>query len=936
MCRGGAQAPDRRPLLDADAAIARIENSDPETKIERAESEFNGHLRSLAASADAADHKTAAARWLALVDEAIALPHRSFHGALGGAPPQPIGTLYTALLALPAPPAWPEIKRLVDERPPSRDRTVLQLLCARLLGDDREVIRLCREVEKQIPSGSDLRDMGNPTSDIRLAAMARLGTLGDAQVDEWIESSNQGNGRFVYIGDLFSEAAARAAILRELESTDPNHYVSFGNLRTIRLAQQVALAHLGEISKPPWSLASGWDSLPFIRRLVDHYGVASLTPPQGWVGEAAGIYVRWLLLNGKVDLAAKLVQTQYGVPQVEPRDWGKTPPDLEHTISAVQKLAPKANLRELYVSAARAAGRVGDAIAYLEAAVRSSSTPHDDRLRALYELIGLHTRIGDLKAVDGDCRLADEIRLSPQDWDPAAGVLSTGMAIGDRHLLEFGLAHSLRQTSTYVEPKVIQALMDRSEFSRLEAVELQAFRLSRANPGLGDYAGQMGPVLCEIYFRTNRPKDLLAILEKFPYWDQPDLSHVANGYGWDDAFDPESQSVQFYAAWALSRTGQTPLAVRILRRYLLLNGGTGAEYELFNSLGGAAALPAYEEQARMRPLSPLPLLWKGDLLFRLHRNREAETCVREAAALDPSAGRRSYRRKLNSLMAAILRAKGDRGGARRCEDLVRAIDLEIRAKVLWQAGLLSRVDPVLAQAAAICPRDAILQEDFADLLDAEDRFPQADAHRMTAIECLPSAMGRSTDNQDLTKIVPYAFAQSESGRKALDRLVRQNLKDPRVYFARGTALGWAGRYKEAVADFRKAIALDPTDAPAWDGLVSYLLPGIANPSQAQEAALRAIRFDLFQQPYVETGALASVSNLGAAYRALRNRLEQFPVVEDDSLFPLHTDQPERQAVDWPSFNRNLRSGRLVGAVIRNVSDVREIADLYHPTRFPFE
>src|SRR5579862_84231 len=81
----------QQKLVDARTAIREIRANDPETKIENAERALTEHLRVFA------DHCSEpypgqAAEWLSLVDEAIALPHRSFNGMMAGAMAGPAGS----------------------------------------------------------------------------------------------------------------------------------------------------------------------------------------------------------------------------------------------------------------------------------------------------------------------------------------------------------------------------------------------------------------------------------------------------------------------------------------------------------------------------------------------------------------------------------------------------------------------------------------------------------------------------------------------------------------------------------------------------------------------------------------------------------------------------------------------------------------------------
>lgn len=173
---GPSQTPPQQGLLAADAAIRQISANDPEAKIELAEKALANHLRSFCDRNPNEPPVKVAQEWLALVNEAAALPRRSIEGGLGGFPMQPAGTLVNVLITLPPPEVWPEIQRLVTQQSPSANRTALMILCARLLGDDSQVITLCKEYDEQAAASHSGLEL---TGAVRRAALRRLGKLTD-------------------------------------------------------------------------------------------------------------------------------------------------------------------------------------------------------------------------------------------------------------------------------------------------------------------------------------------------------------------------------------------------------------------------------------------------------------------------------------------------------------------------------------------------------------------------------------------------------------------------------------------------------------------------------------------------------------------------------------------------------------------------------------
>ncbi|HXW24985.1 MAG TPA: tetratricopeptide repeat protein, partial [Xanthobacteraceae bacterium] len=75
--------------------------------------------------------------------------------------------------------------------------------------------------------------------------------------------------------------------------------------------------------------------------------------------------------------------------------------------------------------------------------------------------------------------------------------------------------------------------------------------------------------------------------------------------------------------------------------------------------------------------------------------------------------------------------------------------------------------------------------------------------------CSTVTKSTSTEEQDT------AYAAAPTNIASLSEVVQRNPADPQAYNMRGTVLGRAGRYEEALADFDKAVSLDPNYAQAY-------------------------------------------------------------------------------------------------------------------------
>ena len=240
--------------------------NDPETKIEFAEQAHSEHLSKFVSQMQAEKPSEQASKWIALLDEAIALPHRSFHGAMSGAPPEPVGTLSNVLITLPGPASWPYIKALAFKRPPSADRTALLILVARLTGDDLGVIRLCEEYDRQAaalqsPDSRKGRYSESDTITPRLDAYWRLGRMNER---------NAARLALEATGDMdisgLSPKVTDELLLGYLKN--PENQLSNRGTAVKELGRKVALKYINQIPSAHWELAEDVKDLPYLARVL--------------------------------------------------------------------------------------------------------------------------------------------------------------------------------------------------------------------------------------------------------------------------------------------------------------------------------------------------------------------------------------------------------------------------------------------------------------------------------------------------------------------------------------------------------------------------------------------------------------------------------------------------------------------------------------------
>lgn len=334
----------------------------------------------------------------------------------------------------------------------------------------------------------------------------------------------------------------------------------------------------------------------------------------------------------------------------------------------------------------------------------------------------------------------------------------------------------------------------------------------------------------------------------------------------------------------------------------------------------------------MHPQDRWAVLWKADLLVRLGHLQQAEQCIRQAQLMDPI-GDFEYRRKLNTLFETVLSKNGKTKEARKYADLAEGILLEARARDLTDNGLLSLAEVVLKKAVNLCPNDADMQIQLANCLTSECRPDEAKPHFLAACKNAPFALGEDTTGSSVA-LMFYRTRLASEEKPILDNLIRQNPKDAKCYFARGTYYEYLGFTRQAISDFNKTVELDPNYAEAWRELDALALGGIIKPDEAQNVELRLISQGI--DSLTRQIELRNVKNLGKAYRLIQQELLKTSEVDDSSLLPLQSKDSKRYNVGWGWGYSLLSPKNQVGGYLGWSDDIRTIVGLYKPSRFPFE
>lgn len=897
-------------IVDARTAISKIVANDPETKIEIGERDFVNGINEMIRTARSTSPEKAARDWLHLVDRGVAIPVRSLSGAMAGYMAPPIGTLRTAMNALPGPASWPIIEKLVQARPPSQDRTVLLMLMARLRGDNQRVLDLFDQYDRE--QKATLGDSYLRSAEIPLAALRRMGHKFTAR--EMADKLDDQRDKFFIpkLTDLLPVDDAKWALFRL------NRRFSFGALRTDGnrsnrlLAQEAVRARLKEMKQAPWLLARERSDLPLLHQMIGVFGFKAFVDPGSQDSEQIGLYFAELARDQKVGEAAKLVQNLENPPSLSAEDLAgiKNPDDF---VLQVQKLVPNKDLGELYKSAAEATGRIPKAIENFKQLIANPATGPKVRRELIADMIELQDEVGDLKGIHLAYKTYKDI-YDGRDRDPFYDLLNIGRRDNAPVLIKDGEEHEALWS-----PLARKRRSPAGEGS-LEDQELDLIDDIRSSIQVSPPENSLLS-LCDIYRRVNRPKDVISLLDEVPGWETNNLATERN------------PRASFLAAWALAKTGKKELAVRILQRCLDKEPNFGEAYTLLNGIAKRAALPVYADTIAHHPAFPLPWLYEAELYFDLGKLGEASDCVRRATALDPIGSAvpmesSQYREELMLFEAKMSARRGDLQGAKMYEKRAEAYRLETQGENGIYGPPSPKIEQMMRHAADLWPDNAYLQVRCASCLENFGKPKEAQGYYIKAFECLGNTLGDCTDTRDFYRVSPTVF---QKAKKAIDQELRDQPGNSKRYLARGILSYYAGNSQAAFDDLGKAVSANPNAANAWlllDDLADY---GFCSPAAATKIEMRRLDLYSYARQFGEDQLeFEDVSDLAPAFIQIQGMLID-PNRLDQPIYPLKpwvsSDPTKRR-----SFNETKEGA---GSFLERADDVSDIVALYSPTRWPF-
>jgi eukaryotic-like serine/threonine-protein kinase len=226
-----------------------------------------------------------------------------------------------------------------------------------------------------------------------------------------------------------------------------------------------------------------------------------------------------------------------------------------------------------------------------------------------------------------------------------------------------------------------------------------------------------------------------------------------------------------------------------------------------------------------------------------------------------------------------LGAKSDRPLVKRYTENLEAHSLYLKGSFLWyrfRPEELERGRKYLEQAVALEPGHAPALFNLADTYIGAAHWGE-----LPAIECWAKARtlferARNADPEFADAYAGFGLVKAfgsyqwEEGRRELQAAVRMNPKSARPYFWRGVVLHCMGRGEEALADFCRAVELDPLFT-LYRVYVAYERLWLGQPDGAAEDARQTLEIDANYPPGLLT--------LGEAYSQMGQHEEGIALAE---------------------------------------------------------
>jgi tetratricopeptide (TPR) repeat protein len=899
----------------------------------------------------------AAKGWFALLDRAMETGTIEWGGdfdSFDDVTQQMVG-VKSVLASLPPPKVWPSLRAEATQRV-RKDPQSIELLATRLLTEalDNDVSAMKATVV-QIEAATSGADPARRLNVLYAVSMARTlvakiyGTADDivAAFEATLEQSAElPSPPIVEVPDLVGMVGeARAAELLRKAVASPARLQLRGGDDTRKLARRVALQESAHLRLPQWSFVDSLDAAALYEEFQQRFGSDS-APAGGYDPFRNDADIYYLLSTIVSEQQAKAEKalisiTRSGVlhlprSAVEALQRAEQNEALYKFLHGMLATRPDLLAWDVYIEQASYTGHSEQALALIrELLARKDLNAHvrGELLRRESEALLAANRIDAAvtqmrRQIAGRPAANDKALL--QSTQTAVRLAEIGLLLRRNDLVTEGLRYAEAATAFdteafgYDRPGLIQRMLRtyRRTGRPVQAQALAVRELSRpseVNPQFEELGLPMPDApkrlalieLVGLYAAADRHADVLAVLGDSRQWSARDLSELT------DEKDSLGVPVGMSAARALAATGNGEAATKILRGLLDRLPGYDPAYELFTRLAGDRAIPELESLYSRDQFEERPLIWKAHVLSERGMFAEAEQVSRQAIAIDPSDGEQGSMDRLRAyaVLAGILEGKGDRQNAALYRSAIEAIRLSENADEFHAVGMYDRAFGLYRDALARFSDAYCIQSRLAIQLTRQGRHGEAASHYRRAYELMPESFGRVESHCfGCESVFRDADAQGIAEEVFTQAIRRDSLK-PQTRYLLGYLREEQRRYKEALQEFRSAVALDDQYLNAWKHLHELGERTYVESGELDIARLKLLRLDP-RQRHVRydlrtVGNLASLwkeadgvaatkaSEVGAVYRltasaekydeaigklppAMRMQVEEFASLGDES------------------------------------------------------
>ena len=432
------------------------------------------------------------------------------------------------------------------------------------------------------------------------------------------------------------------------------------------------------------------------------------------------------------------------------------------------------------------------------------------------------------------------------------------------------------------------------ELGEFEKAFEQLFKSAQsANPaelqrGEVEIASALGG-MAEIYAQAGRHQDAIALLDQAIGWGVKDLREVS--------FYSEFHDFKVTIANSLHHLGRSAEARDILKDHLRYeNNSADAAYQALIEIDGQASAAFFKELQAEDPFQERPLIWQAVLLQKAGELEAAEEMARHAISIDPTDGEANSINRLRAyaVLGDILKAR-NHDEAITFERIVTAVDLSEKADEYRIAGLashaLERYQAALDLFAdAYCVRFRTAVE-----LEAAGQYALAEEHFEAAYTLMPDQFGRIESHCFGCEGAFTGERAERIAERVFTRMLEERPNQASLHYLMGYLNESRGQPEVALANFQKAVELDPLYYNAWSHIVN-----LAETQNEPELALHAIRQMLSVAPLraIDQLEYMELTSLGQLWETAESILPILPE-RRQSLYPLKASSKivEKSGID---------------------------------------